>query len=95
MVVNAMIAAIYRHTNQPNEFIYHVGSSTRNPIISTTLADLAYRYFSQNPWIDKSGKPVIVSKPTQLTSAASFLRFIALHYQFPLKVSLWYLINII
>ncbi|KAF5193384.1 Fatty acyl-coa reductase [Thalictrum thalictroides] len=85
MVVNAMIAAMVTHANQPNEFVYQVGSSLGNPIKCTTFRDLAYRYFSKNPWIDKDGKRVIVTRPILFTTAASFQRYMAVRYLLPLK----------
>ncbi|PIA58950.1 hypothetical protein AQUCO_00400069v1 [Aquilegia coerulea] len=85
MVVNAMIAAMVTHANQPNEFIYQVGSSLGNPIKCSTFKDLAYCYFSKNPWIDKDGKQVIVTRPILFTSAASFQRYMAVRYLLPLK----------
>ncbi|KAG6534979.1 hypothetical protein ZIOFF_008893 [Zingiber officinale] len=37
MVVNAMMATTVAHSKQQSEFIYHVGSSTRNPITYDSL----------------------------------------------------------
>ncbi|KAL5717083.1 alcohol-forming fatty acyl-CoA reductase [Ranunculus cassubicifolius] len=85
MVVNAMIVAMVAHANQRNEFIYQLGSSLSNPIISTNLKDFAYRYFSANPWIGKDGIPVIVKKARLFTSPTSFHRYLSLHYILPLK----------
>lgn len=86
MVVNAMIVAMVAHANQRNEFIYQVGSSKTNPVISSNLKDFAYRYFSMYPWIDKDGNPVRVKKAKLFTTPTSFHRYLALHYILPLKV---------
>ncbi|KAL5714574.1 alcohol-forming fatty acyl-CoA reductase [Ranunculus cassubicifolius] len=86
MVVNAMIVAMVNHANQPNEFIYQVGSSMRNPFIVCVLRDYAYHYFYENPWINSSGNPVRVRKATLFNTAASFHRHIFMRYLLPLKV---------
>lgn len=86
MVVNAMIAAMVAHANQPNETIYHLGSSVSNPVELSELQDYGYGYFSKHPWINKEGKPVIVGKIKVLSTMDSFQRYMALHYLLPLKV---------
>lgn len=90
MVVNAMIVATVTHANQQNQIIYQVGSSLTNPIHSSTLGDLAYNYFSKNPWINTDGTLVRVRKAKLFTTAASFQGHMALHYQLPLRVILTY-----
>ncbi|KAL5728780.1 alcohol-forming fatty acyl-CoA reductase [Ranunculus cassubicifolius] len=84
MVVNAMLAAIYINANQHNECIYQVGSSNSHPLKATTVRDLGYKYFLNNPWVDENGKPVIVSKPKHLPTETSFLTYMAFRYQLPL-----------
>ncbi|PIA58958.1 hypothetical protein AQUCO_00400074v1 [Aquilegia coerulea] len=86
MVVNAMIVAMVTHANQSSEHIYHVGSSSKNPCTPNKFADYGYHYFLINPVISKGGKPVIVTKPTMLTSLDSFGRYMRAHYILPLKV---------
>ncbi|KAL0390006.1 UNVERIFIED_CONTAM: Alcohol-forming fatty acyl-CoA reductase [Sesamum calycinum] len=86
MVVNAIIVAMVAHANQPNEsIIYHVGSSVSSPVEFTWLQDYAFRYFTNHPYIDKHGKPVIVGKVTVLSTMESFQRYMAIHYILPLK----------
>ncbi|KAG8387510.1 hypothetical protein BUALT_Bualt02G0028600 [Buddleja alternifolia] len=85
MVVNAIIVAMAAHANQPNESIYHIGSSVSNPIEFTWLQDYGLRYFTKHPWINKNGKPVIVGKVTVLKTMESFRRYMAIHYLLPLK----------
>ncbi|XP_024985999.1 alcohol-forming fatty acyl-CoA reductase-like [Cynara cardunculus var. scolymus] len=87
MVVNAMIATITAHANQTfSETIYHVGSSVSNPLKFTTIQRCGYLYFTEHPWIEKDGKPVIVGQVRVLSSMASFHRYITLHYFLPLQV---------
>lgn len=88
MVVNSMIATMVAHANQPScEIIYHVGSSVSNPLKYKSLQQSGYDYFSRHPWINKDGKPVIVSEVKVLDSMASFQRYFALRYLFPLQVN--------
>ncbi|KAM7528100.1 hypothetical protein LguiB_031510 [Lonicera macranthoides] len=86
MVVNAMIAAMAAHANQPFEIIYHVGSSVTNAVKYGCIQDYGLRYFTNNPWIDKDGNRVKVGKLTVMTSIASFRRYMTLRYLLPLKV---------
>ncbi|KAK8514438.1 hypothetical protein V6N12_009144 [Hibiscus sabdariffa] len=86
MVVNAMILAmVAAASNQPSGNIYQVGSSMRNPIKYCHVQDFSFRYFSNNPWIDKDGQAVIVGKFRVMDSMASFHRYMALRYLLPLK----------
>ncbi|KAL2557407.1 Fatty acyl-CoA reductase [Forsythia ovata] len=88
MVVNAMIAAMVAHADQPGtHIIYHVGSSMANPVSYNSLQDYGLRYFTKNPWSGKDGKPVIVVKGKQLSSVAMFQRYMDIHYLIPLKVN--------
>lgn len=87
MVVNAMIVAMVAHADyHPNENIYHIGSSVSNPVEFTWIQDCGLRYFSEHPWINKDGKPVIVGKVTVLSTMDSFQRYMNLRYFIPLKV---------
>ncbi|XP_071711120.1 alcohol-forming fatty acyl-CoA reductase-like [Rutidosis leptorrhynchoides] len=87
MVVNAMIAAMAAHANEScSGTIYHVGSSVSNPVKFTRIQRCGYQYFTEHPWIDKNGNPVIVGEVTVLNSMDSFYRYITLRYLFPLKV---------
>ncbi|KAG8387509.1 hypothetical protein BUALT_Bualt02G0028500 [Buddleja alternifolia] len=86
MVVNAIIVAMAAHANQPNERIYHIGSSVSNPLEFTWLQDYGLRYFTKHPWINKNGKPVIVGEITVLKTMDSFRKYMAIHYLLPLKV---------
>ena len=87
MVVNAIIVAMVAHANQPCDIIYQLGSSVRNPMRNINLQDFGFRYFTQKPWINKDGKPVVVGKMLVLSSMDSFRRYMAIRYLFLLKVS--------
>ncbi|GMH22390.1 hypothetical protein Nepgr_024233 [Nepenthes gracilis] len=87
MVINAIIVAMVAHTNHELEktTIYHMGSSARNPVTYTHIADIAHLYFTKNPLIDKKGKAIIIDK-IKLLSKASFRRYLTMHYLLPLKI---------
>lgn len=86
MVVNSIIVAMVAHANQRSSGIYQMGSSLRNPVRYVNLQDYAFRYFTENPWINKDGKPVKVGKVTVLKSMASFHHYMAVRYTLWLKV---------
>ncbi|KAK5818465.1 hypothetical protein PVK06_023402 [Gossypium arboreum] len=86
MVVNAIIVAMIAEArHQEPQTIYQVGSSIRNPLRYSNLQDYGFRYFTKNPWINKDGKPVIVSKVTVMNSMDSFQRYMAFRYLLLLK----------
>ncbi|KAL0437019.1 UNVERIFIED_CONTAM: Alcohol-forming fatty acyl-CoA reductase [Sesamum radiatum] len=82
MVVNCMLAAIAIHSNhhQHNLFIYHIGSSRRNPVKYAKVKSLMQRYLTENPLLDSRGRPIKVAQLTILSTMASFHNYIAIHY---------------
>lgn len=87
LVINCVITAIVARSNQaPKNFIYHVASSSRNPLKISDVHDMAYRYFIKRPFTNQSGKPIIISKGTWLTSMDAFDNYMAIRYVLPLKV---------
>nr|GME09203.1 fatty acyl-CoA reductase 3-like isoform X1 [Ipomoea batatas] len=94
MVVNAMVAAVLHHANHESchqEFIYHVGSSSINPLKLVDIQNLLFRYFTDNPWTTNTGNLVKVHKYLLLTSMPSLRRYIAIYHLPLLHVS--FLIN--
>lgn len=86
MVVNAMIASMAAHADDPTHTIYHVGSSMSNPVAYHRLQDYGLRFFRERPWIGRNGKPVVVTRGTQLATRDAARRYIQLHYFIPLKI---------
>ncbi|XP_050204928.1 fatty acyl-CoA reductase 3-like isoform X2 [Mercurialis annua] len=87
MVVNAIILAMAAHANQAyDNFIYHVGSSLRNPIKYSNFEDYLYQYFTKNPCIGKNGKSIKISKILILKNMSQFHRYVALRYSPLLKI---------
>jgi fatty acyl-CoA reductase len=89
MVINALIMAMVEYANRSNtsEIIYHVGSSLRNPFTFSNLNELFFLYYTQNPLIDKEGKPIKVGKIKAFRSMATFRIYMAIRYSLPLKVN--------
>ncbi|KAK1560780.1 hypothetical protein Q3G72_030850 [Acer saccharum] len=89
MVVDTMLMVMVVNANQicsaDSILIYHVSSSMRNPIKFSNLHKFSYCYFTKNPYIDRNGKAVQISKGTVLTSWAKFQRYMAIRYLLPLK----------
>jgi len=70
----------------PENFIYHISSSLRNPFRIVDARDYSYHYFIKFALENKNGKPIIVPKPTLISSRAVFDIYMTLRYVFPLKV---------
>lgn len=61
MVVNAMLAAMAKHSARMEEMkIYHITSSVTNPILCQDLYGYFFEHFEPFPYIDNNGKPVRV-----------------------------------
>ena len=51
------------HSKNPfKNLIYHIGTSLRNPFKVSDLQDMMYCYVTNNPWLNKCGKPGAFSK---------------------------------
>jgi len=88
MVINSMIVALEACSKSCSKtLIYHIGSSLRNPFITSDVEDLAHQYFTKHPLTDMFGKPVACSKKVSwMSSVSSFHRYINIRYMLPLKV---------
>lgn len=86
MVVNSMIVAMVAHANQNCHVTYHLGSSQRNPFLSTDFRDYLYAYFRLHPFIGKEGKPIHVHKAAIMSSLAAFRFCITASYLPAIKV---------
>ncbi|URE35254.1 fatty acyl-CoA reductase [Musa troglodytarum] len=93
MVVNAMMVTMAAHSNQRSEFIYHMGSSVRNPMTYSTLEQSAYRYFLENPRVGKDGRIIKTRRVPVFRNMTRFRLYMALRYKLPLGVL--HLINLL
>ncbi|CAL1414086.1 unnamed protein product [Linum trigynum] len=86
MVVNATIGIMAMAlANHQLELIYHLGSSSKNPIRLPEVHKMGQAFFSKDPWRDRHEKPVKVGKITTFNSMASFYIYMAIRFQLPLK----------
>ncbi|MCE3050452.1 hypothetical protein HAX54_047240, partial [Datura stramonium] len=79
MVVNSIFAAILAHENNKssqNHFIYHIGSSQKNPLKYDDIKLFTHHYFTKNPWIDKDGNIIKAKEILQLANILSWYYFI-------------------
>lgn len=86
MVVNAMVASMAAHADEPAQTIYHVGSSASNPVTYHRLQDYGLHFFTEQPWIARNGKAVAVTRAAQLPTRDAVRRYMQLHYLIPLKI---------
>ncbi|XP_052163126.1 alcohol-forming fatty acyl-CoA reductase-like [Oryza glaberrima] len=86
MVVNAMLVAMAVHWSERGQVIIHVTSSQQNPLSTSTMLDLMYRYFTANPQtMGKNGK-VVKTKRLNITNKTGFRAYMFLKYKLPLEV---------
>jgi len=62
MVVNVLLASILEAEQQKGLQIYQIATGHLNPITLGQLYHLIYRYFSQNPMLDKAGQPIAIKR---------------------------------
>ncbi|XP_064940893.1 fatty acyl-CoA reductase 1-like [Musa acuminata AAA Group] len=86
MVVNAMMATMAAHSKQQAEFIYHMGSSVRNPVTYATLEHCHFRYFLANPRVGRDGSVMPTKRLSFIKSMVRFRVFMTLRYKLPLEV---------
>ncbi|TVU30873.1 hypothetical protein EJB05_22520 [Eragrostis curvula] len=73
MVVNAMLASMAKHGGgKAGMHVYHVTSSTVNPLVFRDLVRLSYQHFTRSPFVDAARKPIPVSPPRLFDSMAQF-----------------------
>uniref|UniRef100_A0A7N2MCY1 Fatty acyl-CoA reductase n=1 Tax=Quercus lobata TaxID=97700 RepID=A0A7N2MCY1_QUELO len=79
MVVNASIAAIAKHgiAAKPGLNVYHVGSSTVNPITFKDLVKFCYDHFTSSPLMDSKGKNIHITEFKYFSSMDSFSSYIS------------------
>ncbi|XVF07433.1 hypothetical protein REPUB_Repub06bG0138500 [Reevesia pubescens] len=74
MVVSATLAAMQRHggVTRKDIKIYHLSSSTSNPLTFQHMFKLFYEHFKSLPCIDGNGKPIEIKKLKIFTSMDEF-----------------------
>ena len=62
MVVNATLATMAKHGRSPagGMHVYHVASSTVNPLVFGDLSRFLFQHFTRSPYSDAAGQPIAV-----------------------------------
>jgi fatty acyl-CoA reductase len=62
MVVNATLASMAKHGRSPagGMHVYHVASSTVNPLVFGDLSRFLFQHFTRSPYSDAAGQPIAV-----------------------------------
>ncbi|CAM0871457.1 unnamed protein product [Alopecurus aequalis] len=63
MVVNATLASMAKHGRSPTTggmHVYHVASSTVNPLVFGDLSRFLFQHFTRSPYSDAAGQPIAV-----------------------------------
>ena len=61
MVVAAIITLAARG-HDPDDFVYHVATGSRNPLMLRRLVNLVKQYYLDNPLYDSEGQPIITAE---------------------------------
>ncbi|CAN6174690.1 unnamed protein product [Urochloa humidicola] len=84
-VVNAMLCIIGYHPQGPSGFIYHIGSSMRNPLKIGELMHIMFRYFSKKPFVGAQGEGIKVKELIVPATMLSFYKHMDIHYKVPMQ----------
>jgi nucleoside-diphosphate-sugar epimerase len=93
MVVNAIIGLCPTCTPGSDLRVYHVSTSSVNPVKLGRLFELTREHFTQNPMRERDGKPISVSK-WKFPSMEAYRRSIQLKYKWPLSILTWAMDNL-
>ncbi|XP_028755587.1 fatty acyl-CoA reductase 1-like [Neltuma alba] len=88
MVTNCMVAAMVTHSfnkDSSGNFIYHVCSSSRNPLRLLNVSEFSNLFFSKHPLTSKNGEPIMTSK-LRFATNLDFQTHLMIRYVLPLKV---------
>jgi hypothetical protein len=83
MVVNATLAAVAKHAQAlgvaPEMHIYHVGSSTSNPLMCRDMVSFFFQHFTRYPLSLAAGQPIKVAPMRLFSSMQQFSGADAFH----------------
>lgn len=85
MVVNAILAAMPRlHRREGSLDVYHVATSTANPLSNRVFVDAVTSHFRDSPMKDRRGEDIRVQDMAIFTSVQSYGAALFLRYQAPM-----------
>ncbi|KAL6902412.1 hypothetical protein ACP4OV_005288 [Aristida adscensionis] len=77
MVVNATLASMARHGGAaPGMHVYHVASSTVNPLVFGDLSRFLFQHFTRCPYSDGAGQPILVPPMRLFNSMEQFASYV-------------------
>ncbi|CAN6302156.1 unnamed protein product [Urochloa humidicola] len=81
MVVNATLASMARHggaspPSGPGMHVYHVSSSTVNPLVFGELSRFLFQHFTRHPYADAAGRPIPVPPMRLFDSMDQFAAYV-------------------
>ncbi|CAN6285566.1 unnamed protein product [Urochloa humidicola] len=81
MVVNATLASMARHggaspPSGPGMHVYHVSSSTVNPLVFGELSRFLFQHFTRHPYADAAGRPIPVPPMRLFDSMDQFASYV-------------------
>ncbi|CAL4912752.1 unnamed protein product [Urochloa decumbens] len=84
MVVNATLASMARHgggassspPSGPGMHVYHVSSSTVNPLVFGELSRFLFQHFTRHPYSDAAGRPIPVPPMRLFDSMDQFAAYV-------------------
>lgn len=85
-VINAVLAAMVRHARgfgeKPFE-VYHVATSTANPLSIQQFVEASSRHFQRTPFLDRKGEPIKVKRMAVFPTAEAFRWYAFCTYLLP------------
>ena len=84
MVINAILAAMPRLVGSTGLDVYHVATSTANPLSNRAFVDAVTSHFRESPMKDRRGQDIEVRDMAIFTSVASYAAALFLRYQAPM-----------
>jgi alcohol-forming fatty acyl-CoA reductase len=81
MVVNATLASMAKHggggaASGPGMHVYHVSSSTVNPLVFGDLSRFLFHHFTRCPYSDAAGQPIPVPPMRLFDSMEQFVSYV-------------------
>ncbi|KAJ1298626.1 hypothetical protein BS78_01G468300 [Paspalum vaginatum] len=81
MVVNATLASMAKHgggagNSGPGMHVYHVSSSTVNPLVFGELSRFLFQHFTRCPYSDAAGQPILVPPMRLFDSMEQFASYV-------------------
>lgn len=84
MVINAILAAMPRLQEKKGLEVYHVATSTANPLSNRVFVDAVTSHFRESPMKDRRGQDIQVRDMAIFTSVTTYAAALFMRYQAPI-----------